>query len=230
MSNKTVKIVRIVGWVTLIALLALLAVYIAAVWDNLSQNPPKTSQYNVRYLDLPVVMLLHVVPGLLFLMFGILQFMPWIRRKYIKLHRFNGWVLAVAAIVSGLFGVIAIFQLPPIIVGLNRPGFYLAGVLLIVFVAMGIYRIKTKNIIEHRKWMIRAFVVGFAIVNTRVYAIILVITMEYYRSHDPFGIAFNFAWVTNLILAELWIRRTANREGLPTAKAGYSRNIPITGK
>jgi hypothetical protein len=229
-TNSTVKILRISGWIILVVLLLLFFAYSGITVYLLAQDPPKFNPYSVRYPDFAVVMLLHTVPGVLFLLFGALQFMPWIRRRYIKLHRIMGWMLAVCAVVSAVYGIVALYVLPPIIAGtIERIGIYTVGLVMTLCIVMGIYRIKTKNIVEHRKWMIRAFAIGFSIVNMRLYATAWVMATGYNK--DPIGVAFNIAWITNLILAELWIRKTANRPILPVAKAAYSADArPIAGK
>jgi uncharacterized membrane protein YozB (DUF420 family) len=77
---------------------------------------------------------------------------------------------------------------------------------------MGVYRIRQKKILEHRRWMIRAFAIAIGIVNTRAYVIGLMISGDSsFFEGEKLGWVLAFAWTTNLLLAELWIRLTPKR-------------------
>ncbi len=212
MGKKTLRVIRVMGWVFLIALTLFLILQTTMLTSNLSQNPPITSVYNIRYLNIPVLMGMHIIAGMIYIVLGVIQFIAWIRRKHIQFHKALGWTLAVCGIVSGIFGIISSALMPSVIMGSGQFSIYVFGTLFVVFIAMGVYRIKTGNIVEHRKWMIRAYAVGLAIVNARIYVIIMMTTSTYFHGIEPFSPALTFAWISNLMLAEFWIRLSSRRE------------------
>ncbi|MEK6374233.1 MAG: DUF2306 domain-containing protein [Acidobacteriota bacterium] len=161
-------------------------------------------EFETRFAKRPAMTLLHVVPGALFLSFGLLQFSSRIRSRYIRFHRWSGRVLMVAAIVSGgaglYFGVVIPFA------GFGEASVIaLVGAFIIVAVVRGFLAIRRGDTARHREWMIRAFAAGIAVSTVRVVGGIMQLFMPMPPA-QTIVISFWAGWIITLSAAELWIR------------------------
>ena len=67
----------------------------------------------------PILTLVHIVPGLLFMVLGPLQFSPTIRARHLRWHRWSGRVFVVCGVVIGISALVMSFGMPAI-GGLNQ--------------------------------------------------------------------------------------------------------------
>lgn len=67
----------------------------------------------------PIITLIHILPGVLFMILGPLQFMPGIRRRYRRFHRLSGRIYIIAGYIIGISALYMPFVLRPI-GGLNE--------------------------------------------------------------------------------------------------------------
>ncbi|KAI0459979.1 hypothetical protein F5B21DRAFT_204695 [Xylaria acuta] len=121
-----------------------------------------------RYQIGIILHLATIVPGSLLACF---QFVPVIRHKAILVHRINGYVVVLLAIV----GTAAALVIARHSAGGGLDVQTLVGLLAIIFVgslAMAIINIKRLQIEQHRAWMIRAWTYGGVIITLRIVLII----------------------------------------------------------
>jgi uncharacterized membrane protein len=163
--------------------------------------------YETRFASRPVMTLLHVVPGVLFLSFGLLQFSTRVRGRHPAFHRWSGRVLMTAALVSGAAGCYFGVIIP--IAGFGEASIIaLAGAWLMVSVARGFIAIRSGDVAGHRVWMIRAFAPALAVGTIRVIALIVQLWMPISPAATVV-VSFWSGWVLTLGAAELWIRATS---------------------
>src|SRR5215472_14334297 len=62
----------------------------------------------------PILTLIHILPGLLFMILGPLQFNSTIRARHIRWHRWSGRVFIVCSLVIGISALIMSFGMPAI--------------------------------------------------------------------------------------------------------------------
>ncbi|OTA52938.1 hypothetical protein K449DRAFT_390640 [Hypoxylon sp. EC38] len=94
------------------------------------------------------------------------QFIPVVRRKAMRLHRVNGWVSTVLAII----GSIGTMVISPRSMGGGVDTISMVttqGILFITSLVIGCIHAKRHNIAKHRVWMLRAWVIGGAIITMR---------------------------------------------------------------
>jgi hypothetical protein len=145
---------------------------------------------------------IHVAGAGTALLLVAFQLLPAIRRRR-AVHRWVGRVYASACIVGGSagFAVAMGTTAGPI----AATGFGLLAVIWIYVTSQGWLAARARRFDEHRAWMIRSFSLTFAAVTLRLYmpaAGIAGLDMgQAYRA-----IAW-LAWVPNLALAELYLRR-----------------------
>ena len=93
-----------------------------------------------------------------------------------------------------------------------------------LFTGVMAYRaIRARDVVSHRRWMVRNFALTFAAVTLRLWLPGLVV------SGVPFGIAYPaiawLCWVLNVLIAELFVNRTDRSTMQPTQRADYSASL-----
>jgi uncharacterized membrane protein len=158
----------------------------------------------------PIVTLIHILPALLFLTLGLLQFSPTFRDRHLQWHRWNGRVLFVCGIVVGTSALTMSFGMPAI-GGVNQAAATTLFALFFLF-ALGkaVRHIRRREIALHREWMIRAFSIGLAVATIRPIIGIFFATSPFtgLTPYEFFGTAFWIGFVLHLIAAEAWIQWT----------------------
>ena len=162
----------------------------------------------------PVLTMVHILPGLLFVVLGPLQFVPAIRRRRPRLHRWIGRVVLSSGIV---IGSTALVMSPQMAIGgiTETAATLLFAVVFLFALVKGYLAIRSRRIAEHREWMIRAFAIGLAVAAVRPIVGIFFATrsLTHLTPQDFFGIAFWLGFTIMAILAEMWINYT--RRALP---------------
>lgn len=109
----------------------------------------------------------HVISGMIVLLIGPFQFLPFLRKKYLKLHRWIGKVY--------VFGILFIAAPTGLIMAFFAEGglwstiaFSVMSILWFVTTLMALKKIKQRDIEGHRIWMMRSFALSFAAVTLRL--------------------------------------------------------------
>ena len=126
---------------------------------------------------------------------------PW-RYKGRRPHRWIGRVYVIACLLGGLAGAALAWGTTSGPVA--RFGFLGLALAWLVSTALGWRHARQRNFVEHRRWMIRSFVLTFAAVTLRIYLPIAAVAGLDFAVAYP-AIAW-LCWVPNLIAAELWLR------------------------
>lgn len=149
----------------------------------------------------------HVIVGMLGLALGPLQFHPRIQART-QLHRTIGLLYVGVATLVGLVGLYMARHAygGPV----TRIGFagLASGVLLTTSIAY--LRVRAHAYAAHREWMIRSYSLMFGAPTLRLWLPLLIVAYG-----GQFLPAYRWvawvSWVPNLLLAELYIRRTRRR-------------------
>jgi len=158
------------------------------------------------FLGHPLLALLHVVPGAIFLAVAPLQFSSHIRNRWLRFHRWSGRVLLVAALLVAVSGLImgALF---PFSGPVAAAAVFVAGALFLVSLVRAFVAIRRGDVTTHREWMIRMFSLGLGIATVRIIAVPLLAGTNIGLNESA---AFSFwaGWLATFTAAELWIRYT----------------------
>ena len=162
---------------------------------------------SLKYNSLPVVMLLHVVPGALFLLAAPLQLIARVRR-HTAVHRSLGYLLLTLAIPFAMTGLY---------IGVREPMFGPVGAIAAVllgssFIYAGVrayVAIRAGDRISHRAWMLRFLALAYAIAVMRALSIIA-FTLFPVSMRDIGAPLFWIGPIVSALAAEWWIRRTAS--------------------
>lgn len=158
----------------------------------------------------PLLTLVHIVPGMIFMVLGPLQFSSTIRARYLWWHRASGRVFVVNGLIVGITALVMSLGMPAI-GGLNQAAATtLFGTFFLFALCKAFWHIRRREISLHREWMIRAFAIGLAVATIRPIIGVFFATsrLSGLSPHDFFGIAFWIGFVLHLIAAEAWIHVT----------------------
>jgi uncharacterized membrane protein len=164
---------------------------------------PVISDYDLGFAHRPGLTLLHIVPGLVFVILGPLQFVKEIRARHVRIHRWCGRIFLVNGLLVGTTAVMLGF-----LVGFGGPSetaavtFY--SLLFLIFLAVAYVSVLRRQIAAHREWMIRAFSLGLAVATMRPLLGILMASTGW-SFKELLGLAFWLAFSLHLIVAQLWI-------------------------
>jgi Predicted membrane protein (DUF2306) len=158
----------------------------------------------------PVLTLIHIIPGVLFMLLGPLQFSATIRARHLQWHRWSGRVYLICSLIIGVSALVMSLAMPAI-GGLTQAVATTLFALLFLF-ALGkaYWHVLRREIAQHREWMIRAFAIGLAVATIRPIIGLLFATsrLSGLTLDVFFGIAFWIGFVLHLLAAEAWIRWT----------------------
>ena len=185
---------------------------IPVLQDRYQPAPPPPGMPNFPeegFVAHPLLTLIHILPGLLFVTLGLLQFVKRIRTKRLQFHRWNGRILLFLGLIIGISGIFMGFKMS--ISGVSETAAAtLFGVLFLFSLAKAFWHIRNKNQVLHREWMIRAFAIGLAVTTTRPIVGVFFATGSFtgLGPQDFFGTALWLGFTLHLIAAEVWINLT----------------------
>jgi len=195
----------IIAWPTRIVwtLLALCCLGVAAYATRYLLHPPRTqaqalgNPFGVPWL------VVHVAGAVVALALGSIQVIPALRRGRRRPHRWIGRVYVMGCLMGGVAGlVLAIGSTAGPVASAGFGGLAVAWITVNV---LGWRAAVQGRFVDHRRWMVRSWALTLAAVTLRLYLPLVVLLglpfVPWYRA-----ISF-LAWVPNLVVAELWLRR-----------------------
>lgn len=196
-----------------IAMILRRALFLIPVFQNNYQpsSPVKGMPYfpDEGFVKNPGLTLIHILPALLFVLLGPLQFVKSIRAKYPHVHRWIGRIVLGAGVIIGFSGIIMGFKMA--VSGVSETGaITFFGTLFLFSLVKAYLSIRQGNIVLHRQWMIRAFALGMAVTTTRPIVGLFFATgrLTGLTAQDFFGTALWLGFTIHLIAAEVWINHT----------------------
>jgi uncharacterized membrane protein len=162
-----------------------------------------------RFTVFPWPVIVHIVSATLYSVVGAFQFLPRVRRGRRSWHRLAGRVLIPAGFLVALSGMWmgAFSDLPagdgPLLF-VFREGF---GGFMLIALILGVRAIVQRRFADHGAWMTRAYAIGVAAGTQAIFLIPVSLVLG--SSHElGRAITMALAWIANLAVAELAIRRS----------------------
>ena len=150
--------------------------------------------------------LIHILPGALFLALAPLQFVPNIRNKHPRVHRWLGRVLVACGLIIGISALVMSYRMN--IGGPNETAATtLFAIVFLVCLLKAYLLIRRREVRRHREWMIRAYGVGLGVATTRPIVGVF-FAVRRLAPHEFFGIAFWLGFTVTLLVAEAWVDYT----------------------
>ena len=148
----------------------------------------------------------HIIPGSIFLGLAPFQFVRGLRENHPVLHRWSGRVLLLAALPTGLTGILLQLR-SPYGGALALSGILVAGSLFLGAAVLAYRAIRQGDRERHRVWMIRMLAVGLGVATVRLLAVPLILVTGQ-RPLELMGVAFWLGFALPVAGGEWWIRST----------------------
>jgi uncharacterized membrane protein len=177
-----------------------------------SPAPPRfaeTAALDAGFARHPLLTMVHIIPGLLFMLLAPLQFVRGLRTRHPSLHRWMGRVVLASGVVIG--GTALVMSPQMAIGGANETAATMVfAIVFLCALIRAFLSIRRGDIARHREWMIRAFAIGSAVATTRpiVGAFFATRAITHLTPHDFFGTAFWLGFTLHLLAAQCWIDYT----------------------
>ncbi|MBV8553783.1 MAG: DUF2306 domain-containing protein [Acidobacteriaceae bacterium] len=173
----------------------------------------------------PLLTLVHILPGMLFMFLAPLQFMTRIRAKAPRIHRWTGRALVCLGLVIGVSALLMSFRMA--IGGINEmAATVLFDVLFLFCLLRGYAAVRRRDFVHHREWMIRMFGIALGIATTRPVMGFFFATsrLTHLTPHEFFGTAFWIGFTLSLIAAESWVNYTRPETRDSSVNAPHGEN------
>ncbi|MEH6834029.1 MULTISPECIES: DUF2306 domain-containing protein [Falsihalocynthiibacter] len=182
---------------------------------------PQIAPANTRALLAPLPITLHILSSIIFCVLGALQFIPSLRRQRPAAHRAIGRVIAVAGCVSALTAVwmTHFYDFPKALQGATLYWVRMVlGTSMIGLIIWAVIAIRSRNIFQHSASMVRAYAIAQGASTQTVVGITWIIAVGSEAMGPLRDGLMIFAWVFNLLVAEILIRSTLKPEKRPGLK------------
>jgi hypothetical protein len=195
---------------------------------------PQIAPENPRALLAPMPIILHILSSGLFCVLGAFQFLPSLRRQRSAAHRAIGRVSAAAGCVSALTGLwmTHFYAFPEVLQG--APLYWVRmflGTAMIALIIWAVITIKSGDVFQHSASIVRAYVIAQGASTQTVLGIAWIILVGSEAVGPLRDGLMIFAWVLNLLAAEILIRsslwppkRRRKKSPLATASHQTPRN------
>lgn len=184
-----------------------------------SKNNPAAS-LDEHFARRRALTLAHVVPAMLFMILGPLQFIKSLRADHPAVHRWSGRVFLTASALVGITGLHMAFG--KTIGGLDeKAAVTLFGTFFLLALANALRHALRHEFALHREWMVRGYAIGLAVATIRpIMGIFFASAIARGLAPQPsqfFGTAFWVGFTLQTIAAELWINYTRPSVGAQLA-------------
>lgn len=164
---------------------------------------------NARFFESPSPVVIHIISSAIYALLGAFQFVSRLWTRGIKWHRWVGRLLVPCGLFVGLSGLwMTLFYPRP--EGASDLLFFFRlffGSGMILSITLGFISIRRRDVAQHQAWMTRAYAIGMGaatqVLTGMVGALILGEVNEFENA-----LLMGTAWVVNLAIAELSIRRS----------------------
>jgi uncharacterized membrane protein len=207
----TKKIISYAGWTIVLA--ASIYFIVNSALPYLPYNKPRLAGAGFLPNFAPWI-LVHIVAGMTALLLGPFQFIPAIRKKYPRTHRFMGKTYLICIVIAACASLE--MSVAKIIIGekgvVFGMGLFMLGLVWLLTSGMAYWSARSRNFVQHREWMVRSFVVTCAFTTFRLSTKFMT---------EKFGIDGNAAaelmawasWSVPLIVAELFLQGSKIKKG-----------------
>src|SRR6267378_5294735 len=175
-----------------------------------SRNNP-AAELDAAFTDRRTLTLTHILPAMLFMVLGPLQFVRGLRSKYPQVHRWCGRIFLGTSGVVGVTGLTLAFG--KTIGGVDeKAAVILFGSFFLIALAKALWHALRREFAQHREWMIRGYAIGLAVATIRpIMGTFFAAALMSGHTPEPkefFGTAFWIGFTLQMMVAEIWINYT----------------------
>src|SRR5712691_7094079 len=178
---------------------------------TLSARNNPAAELDSAFANRRTLTLTHILPAMLFMVLGPLQFVRSLRSNYRQFHRWSGRIFLTASAVVGVTGLTMAFG--KTIGGVDeKAAITLFGTFFLIALAKALWHVLRREFAQHREWMIRGYAMGLAVATIRpIMGTFFAAALLHGRAPEPkefFGTAFWIGFTLQMIAAEIWINYT----------------------
>lgn len=200
---------RRTGWV----LMSFLCFIVATTTLNYFGNDTSSYFQPDIYSDRIVVLRVHIAAGIVAVLTGPIQFVPAFRNRFRAAHRTLGKIYILSVLLAAVLAlIIATTALGGLV---SQAGFSAMAICWAGATITAYWKIRNRDVAEHKKWMVRSFAITFAFVTLRI----MFGTLEFAVGFDEvtaFQITAWACWIPNLLIVEFALRRGKLFPSVPT--------------
>ncbi len=205
------KLLAAIGWLVFLVLAVGVSLY--AVNYFLAPTPgPEATGVHAQLRDRPIWFFMHAGGGAVALFLAPWQFIARLRNRFPLVHRIIGRLYVIAILIGGAGGFILARNSDAGSVA--QMGFTLLAIAWLSTTGLALYHAMRRNILEHRRWMIRSTALTAAAITLRIYLGFTfgVLVPKYGIDGALAYIIISWAcWVPNLAIAEWYLSRRKAR-------------------
>src|SRR5260370_4504249 len=129
-----------------------------------AKNP--AAQLDAHFANHAALTLAHILPAMLFMVLGPLQFVRSLRSKHLQIHRWSGRIFLTASAVVGVTGLTLAFG--KTIGGVDeKAAITLFGTFFLIAPAKALWHSLRREFSQHPQWRIRGYAIGLAVATIR---------------------------------------------------------------
>lgn len=168
---------------------------------------------NARFFASPSPVVIHIIASAVYALLGALQFVGRLWQRGSKWHRWVGRFLVPVGLLVGLSGVwmTVFYPRPEGASNLLYVFRLLFGTGMVLSIILGYLAILRKDVDQHQAWMIRAYAIGLG-AGTQVFTGMVGALIFGTPNEFQNALLNGAAWVINLVIAELSIRKGQTRQ------------------
>jgi uncharacterized membrane protein len=167
---------------------------------------------NARFFAAPVPVIVHIISATLYCALGAFQFVPSLRQRRPRWHRYAGRLLVptgLAAAGSGVWMALFYPRPPADDVALTWMRL-IVGPAMIAAIVLGFAAVRRHDFARHRAWMIRGYALGIG-AGTQLLTHLPWMLLVGPPTGSPRAVLMALGWLINLAVAEWIIRRPTVR-------------------
>jgi uncharacterized membrane protein len=192
-----------------------------------AKNP--AAALDAHFANQRTLTLAHILPAMLFMVLGPLQFLRSLRAKYPQVHRWSGRIFLTASAVVGVTGLMMAWG--KTIGGVDeKAAITLFGTFFLIALAKALWHALRREFWLHREWMIRGYAIGLAVATIRpIMGAFFAAALMSGHTPEPkefFGTAFWIGFTLQMIAAEIWINYTRPSVAAQMAKLSSELATP----
>lgn len=158
------------------------------------------------YWPFRLQLIVHVTGGLLASLAGIWQIWTGLNTQSMRVHPWTGRLYAVGVLLGSLGAFVLAFT--SAVYGFAwAVALVCLGVAWLATTAMALYSIRMRNVLRHKQWMIRSYIVTFAFVTFRIFTDYVPYEAWGVSPQDMANAAIWPVWVMPLLAYELMLGR-----------------------
>jgi uncharacterized membrane protein len=175
-----------------------------------ARNNP-AAELDAHFAGERTLVLTHILPAMLFMVLGPLQFVRGLRSRYPKVHRWLGRIFLAASAVVDISGLTLAYG--KTIGGIDeKAAIALFGTFFLISLGKALWHALRREFAQHREWMIRGYAIGLAVATIRpimgTFFAAAVMSGHAPQPKEFFGTAFWIGFTLQTIAAEIWINYT----------------------